>query len=170
MLRSAIVSAASAALLALAGCGGGGTTTVTDGSPPRVSSAATTSATATTTATQAAPVHLDSFRSPSGNIGCMLIGGVARCDIQRRDWRPPARPKDCPQIVDYGQGLEIGSSGAARFVCAGDTARDPAAPALAYGRTSEAGGFSCESATTGVTCRRSDGHGFFLSIQSYRIF
>ena len=164
MLRSAIVSAASAALLALAGCGGGGTTTVTDGSPPRVT------ATTTTTATQAAPVRLDSFRSPSGNIGCMLIGGVARCDIERRDWQPPARPKDCPQIVDYGQGVEIGSSGAARFVCAGDTARDPAAPALAYGSTSEAGGFSCESARTGVTCRRSDGHGFFLSIQSYRIF
>ena len=141
---------------------------MTDNSPPAVTR---TSATVTSTATEpAATQHLASFRSPSGNIGCMLIAGTARCDIERRSWRPPPRPKDCPGVVDFGQGIEIATSGAARFVCAGDTARDPAAPTLAYGSSSEADGFTCESATSGVACKRADGHGFFISIQSYRLF
>lgn len=73
--------------------------------------------------------------------------------------------------MDFGQGLQIGGSGAPGFVCAGDTARDVTSPKLAYGTASEVAPFICRSRNTGVTCTRTtDGHGFFVSIQSYRFF
>jgi hypothetical protein len=155
-------------ILFLAGCGGA-TKTVIVSSPPRV-------ATPTNANTSPPPGaqdtgQLGSFRSPSGNIGCVLLGGTARCDIERRSWQPPPRPKSCPEGVDFGQGLQIGGSGSTRFVCAGDTARDPEETVLPYGSSTRSGGFTCQSARSGITCKRSsDGHGFFISIQSYRIF
>src|SRR5205085_6913333 len=80
-------------------------------------------------ATPPAPVlHLTTFRSPSGNIGCELVTAFARCDIANREWKPPPKPAGCP--LDYGQGLEVGRSGPGRLVCAGDTALNPQARAL----------------------------------------
>jgi hypothetical protein len=160
-------------LLALAGCGGS-TKTVTVGGPPSGvtgSSASGATTSGTTTATPTGPVvHLSAFRSPTGNIGCMLTDGQARCDIARRSWSPPARPASCPTVVDFGQGLEMAATGAPRFVCAGDTVREPKSPVLAYGTSSISGPFECISASSGMTCTRPDGHGFFLSIQTYRLF
>jgi hypothetical protein len=100
----------------------------------------------------------------------MIDGGTVRCDIVKRGWSPPARPSSCPDEVDFGQGIEVAESGAARFVCAGDTVREPSAPTLAYGDGDRLGGLSCVSEEDGLTCRARDGHGFFLSIQSYRLF
>jgi hypothetical protein len=168
-------------LLALGLCGcGGATKTVTVAGPPKSvvspspsKPAASNSATTSTipASTPAKVVNLSAFRTPSGNIGCELLGGVARCDIGKRDWSPPARPASCPNIVDFGQGLEVSGSATARFVCAGDTASDPSSPVLAYGSGSAVGPFLCVSRETGLTCTdRTSAHGFFLSIQSYRIF
>ncbi len=117
-----------------------------------------------------AVVHLQSFRSPSGNIGCIMFEGGARCDIRKRDWSPPSRPASCPEQVDFGQGLTVGHTGQASFVCAGDTALDPSAPQLAYGEASELGGTQCISSSDGITCANHSGHGFFVSIQSYKLF
>jgi hypothetical protein len=94
-------------------------------------------------------VHLKTFRSPSGDIGCALHESGARCDIRKRDWSPPPRPANCPEQVDYGQGIEVSHRGQSGFVCAGDTALDP---------------------KNGVTCVNQAGHGFFLSVQSYQVF
>ncbi len=166
------------ALLALAGCGET-TKTVTVGGPLKgLAPTATTRAAAgpKTTSTDVAGtptrvLHLIDFRSPTGNIGCVLLAGNARCDIERRAWSPPRRPSSCPAVVDFGQGLQMQATGAPGFVCAGDTAREPSAPILEYGQASRVGPFECVSRATGMTCTRpSDGHGFFISIQSYRIF
>jgi hypothetical protein len=169
----------SLAALGIFGCGGT-TKTVTVAGPPKsvINAPATTSthtkSSKTSTAAAAAPatvVHLSAFQTPSGNIGCELLDGVARCDIGKRTWSPPARPASCPNIVDFGQGLEVSGSAPARFVCAGDTASDPASPKLAYGSGSEVGGFLCVSEQNGLTCTdHASAHGFFISIQSYRIF
>jgi len=115
-------------------------------------------------------VHLQSFRSPSGNIGCVMFEGGARCDIRDRDWSPPPRPARCPEQVDFGQGLAVSHGGRASFVCAGDTALDPSGTPLAYGEVSEVGGTECISRRAGVTCANHAGHGFFVSIQSYKLF
>lgn len=183
MNRYLRVSAAAAVLWISAvgsGCGTATkTVTVTQSTPPPPSAVRTqaespTHAAVKPTAHGEAPprvVHVGSFRSPSGNIGCMIIDGVARCDIVKRNWSPPPRPSDCPNVVDYGQGIELSGPGQAKFVCAGDTARDPTSKILNYGTASQVGDFWCWSATTGVTCtNRKSHHGFELSLQSYRIF
>jgi hypothetical protein len=117
-----------------------------------------------------AVVHLQSFRSPSGNIGCIMFEGGARCDIRKREWSPPSRPASCPEQVDFGQGLTVGHTGQASLVCAGDTALDPSAPQLAYGEASELGGTQCISSSDGITCANHSGHGFFVSIQNFKLF
>jgi hypothetical protein len=115
--------------------------------------------------------HFSFFESPSRNIGCAILDGQARCDISNRSWRPPARPASCPNVVDFGQGLEVTARGPARFVCAGDTAMNPQAPILPYGQATVTGQLRCASATTGVRCRSTrTGHGFFISRQRYSLF
>jgi hypothetical protein len=114
---------------------------------------------------------LSVFQSPTHNIGCVIAGSVARCDINHRQWSPPPHPASCSDEVDFGQGLNVGLAGRARLVCAGDTALNPHATVLHYGQAARHGSFTCNSATTGMTCTDTrDGHGFFISIQSYRIF
>jgi hypothetical protein len=115
-------------------------------------------------------LHLQTFRTPSGNIGCAMYEGGARCDIRKRDWKPLPRPASCSKEVDYGQGLAISHGGEATFVCAGDTALDPGGSALSYGTASEVGGTECISRSDGVTCVNQAGHGFFISVQSYQVF
>jgi len=101
----------------------------------------------------------------------VIVAGTARCDLRQRSWSPPARPKSCPNVVDFGQGLIVSSSGPGQLVCAGDTALDPSAPTLPYGTDTVVGGFRCASRTTGMTCTNaSDGHGFFIARETYRIF
>lgn len=117
-----------------------------------------------------AVVHLQSFRSPSGNIGCVMFEGGARCDIRKREWSPPSRPASCPEQVDFGQGLSVEHTGEASVVCAGDTALDPSAAPLEYGEASELGGTQCISRSEGITCANHSGHGFFISVQSYKLF
>jgi hypothetical protein len=115
--------------------------------------------------------HLSQFLSPSHNIGCVLIGGSARCDILHRTYHLPPRPKSCPHVVNFGQGVFVAESGKGRIVCAGDTARIPGSRVLAYGSSDTFGRFACTSATSGMTCTNThNGHGFFISIQSYRLF
>lgn len=168
--------AALGTLVVLAGCGGG-TKTVTVDRPPAVGVGGAGTSAANTEKTNKKPasvpkaiVHVSTFQTPSGNIGCMIIGGVARCDIEKRSWPLPPRPSSCPEFVDFGQGLELGTSGAARLVCAGDTVREPKASKLAYGDATQIGAFQCISEQSGLTCERAHHHGFFLSIQSYRVF
>lgn len=132
-----------------------------------------TKTTPTTTATtQTEPtevVRLESFVTPTQNIGCSLAGDVARCDIDERSWSPPPRPASCD--VDWGQGILVDDTGKGRFVCAGDTSRDLSAPVLAYGEDSRVGDFNCASRPNGVTCEnRSTGHGFLLNRERYRLF
>jgi hypothetical protein len=115
--------------------------------------------------------HLTFFESPSRNIGCVILDGVARCDIVHRSWSPPPRPASCPNVVDFGQGLTVSRLGSAGLVCAGDTALDPKAPTLAYGAVDVVGPLHCASAVTGITCHSTlTGHGFFISRQRYSLF
>lgn len=153
------------------------TTTGTTTTGTTTSGTTTTGATTSTFTTAALThlshkplLHLTAFLSPTGNIGCQMLDGFARCDILQRSWSPPPHPASCSREVDYGQGLEVGATGKAGFVCAGDTARDPNSPPLRYGYASVEGKIACVSAFTGMTCTSADGHGFFISRQRYRIF
>lgn len=193
MRHAAAPALALAPLLVLAalvaGCGGGGSTTVIErtvtekvevpakggggsGGPEATAAKEATTKVAEEKAEQPKRIlHLRTFRTPSGNIGCAMFEGTARCDIRKRDWKPLPRPASCSREVGYGQGLEVPAGGAqARFVCAGDTALDPGASSLAYGTASRVGTSECISRTDGVTCVNQAGHGFFISVQSYQVF
>jgi hypothetical protein len=113
-----------------------------------------------------------SFRTPSGNIGCVYSAGgglqpALRCDI-RSGLRPrPARPRRCG--LDYGDSFGLSRTGRTFVVCHGDTALDPRAPVLAYGRSWKRNGFACNSRAVGLHCSNRSGHGFFMSREhSYR--
>ena len=111
------------------------------------------------------------FLSPSGNIACILDSASAylRCDIMDREWSPPPRPAGCPTQTGYGQGITLHPYGPATFVCGGDTTFGDW-PTLDYGQFQAGGGMSCNSEPSGVRCSNSDGHGFTLSRQAYRLF
>lgn len=140
--------------------------TASAGAPAAVS----TTSTAIEAQAPTSVVALETFQTPTGNIGCVIAAGSARCDILRRSWSPLPRPSTCPQIVSFGQGLLVGAA-AAGFVCAGDTVRDPASAKLPYGTASQVGALVCVSRRTGMTCsNRQTGHGFLISLQRYRLF
>jgi hypothetical protein len=110
------------------------------------------------------------FQSPSGNIGCVVGGGIARCDIQEHSWTPPPKPADCIDL-DYGNGVEVIGGHPGEYTCAGDTVFSPSAPVLDYGDKITKNRFTCLSKTSGMRCsNRNSGHGFFLSKDQVRLF
>ena len=115
---------------------------------------------------------LVSFRTPSGNIGCVYASGLGlpatlRCDIRSRLKPLPPKPRGCG--LDWGDSYELRETGRAIVTCHGDTAIDPRSRVLRYGASWARGRFACASRLQGLRCRNASGHGFFLSRQhSYR--
>ena len=119
-------------------------------------------------ATAASASAFAGFVSPTRNIGCVMDKGGVRCDIRNHSWKSPPKPKWCD--VDYGGGVAVDKKGKAGIVCAGDTTLE-SGPVLAYGHSISRGRFSCESQEAGMRCvNKRNGHGFFLSKQSYQLF
>jgi hypothetical protein len=185
-----LVPVACVTALVLIGCGGG-TKTVTKVETQGTASTSGTSSTPTTettvtattpsattvTATTAVPRPTAGgnhgphyFETPSHNIGCFVSAHDARCDVRRHSWSPPPEPKYCIKAgVDWGGGLAVGPH-RAEFVCAGDTTLGGPA-VLGYRHTTQRGSIVCASARAGMTCTNgANGHGFFVSRDSYRLF
>lgn len=107
-----------------------------------------------------------SFSSPTHNIGCYIDKTVARCDVARHTYRPPAKPASCP--LDWGDSIQV--TRRAGFVCHGDTTLG-ATYVLGYGHQVRFGDKVCISRRTGVVCTNlRTGHGFRLSAGSYRLW
>lgn len=177
MKRGSVLSVAVACAAAVAACGSGGSKTVVKTTTAASAPGPATTITVTKTAPAPQPAlsrgasHLAFFRSPTGNIGCAIAEGTARCDIRNRDWSPSPRPASCSRETGYGQGLVVEATGRVHFVCAGDTALNPTGPVLSYGRDSRVDDFTCKSREDGVTCtNRRTGHGFLINRVRYRIF
>jgi hypothetical protein len=118
----------------------------------------------------AASARVKFFQSPSGNIGCVMGGGIARCDIQEHSWTPPPKPASCIDL-DYGNGVEVVGGHPAEYTCAGDTVVSPTAPVVQYGDKITKNRFTCTSKPSGMRCaNRNSGHGFFLSRDTVRLF
>ena len=113
-------------------------------------------------AAMAAPAlgRTTTFRTPSGNIGCLYSstagpGAFLRCDVRNTG--------------DFA--FVLRRRGAGRKVRATDTVFDPAARVLRYGAVRDFGPFRCRSRRAGLGCRtRANGHGFFLSRQRQKTF
>lgn len=110
------------------------------------------------------------FRSPTGNIACMITNdgyAEARCDL--RDFTPGfRRPPDCEQ--DWDHAFAVGPAGPGMPICAGDTVAMPGAPVLNYGGSVSLGGFTCTSDRSGMTCVNRQGHGFSVARARQRVF
>jgi hypothetical protein len=118
----------------------------------------------------AASARVKFFQSPSGNIGCVVGGGLARCDILEHSWTPPPKPSSCIDL-DYGNGVQVIGGHPGEYTCAGDTVFSPSAPVVDYGDKITKNRFTCTSKTTGMRCaNRNSGHGFFLSRDDVRLF
>lgn len=111
---------------------------------------------------------LRAFRSGDVNIGCLIEGGSVRCDIASRAWHAPAKPSSCQ--LAWAQGLEVGPSAPAHFVCAGDSVLDPDGAVLPDGYDDKVDSITCESRSVGMTCFDRADHGFYLSRTGYYTF
>jgi hypothetical protein len=115
---------------------------------------------------------LVAFQTPSKAIGCQYsrFAGekpALRCDVADVVKRA-AKPASCE--LDYGSAFGLAASGKARRLCVGDTAQDPKAKVLAYGRSRTLGPFTCTSRKSGLRCATHAGHGFELSRARQRLF
>jgi hypothetical protein len=109
-----------------------------------------------------------SFHSPSGNIRCVIERtSFTRCDITKRDWSPPPKPRSCE--FDWGNSLGLGFRGHGRFLCVSDAVDN--GRTLDYGKSIKRGRFRCRSRMTGMRCLNvRNGHGFAVSKQRVRRF
>jgi hypothetical protein len=120
------------------------------------------------------------FKTPSGKIVCQWsTGGTPAASVEcgvLPTLKPPI-PKSgvsCQHLDYVGNRISLSVTGKAELVpCAGDAGPfgDPASTVyLHYGKTWSAPGLSCKETTSGLTCRNRDGHGFFVSLRSWRTF
>lgn len=123
----------------------------------------------------ATPVMADDllfFRSPTGNISCLIATGeyaVARCDMRSLTPSFTAPPPGCD--LDWGSTFEVTlSARKGALGCVGDSVIDPDAVELGYGQTISLGGFDCTSERSGMTCTNPAGHGFTVSKARQTLF
>lgn len=116
------------------------------------------------------------FKTPSGNIHCMLDDFEPtadhpinlRCDIRNIETRP-LRPRSCD--LDWGHAFAIvADADRGEMWCVGDTTYDDNHPVLAYGQVWQAKGFTCRSEQSGLTCFNYRQHGFALSRAVQKLF
>ncbi|GEA88444.1 DUF6636 domain-containing protein [Cellulomonas cellasea] len=111
----------------------------------------------------AAPTGVETFASPTGNISCAMADDGVTCSIASITFAPPGA-EACAAgtlghtVVAGADGVELPClDGPVPAVAADDV------PRLEYGATSTVGGWTCTSATNGVTCVDESGTGFRLA-------
>jgi len=101
-----------------------------------------------------------SFAMPSQNIGCTYTPKGGTPVYQPFDGGPEL---SCDRIAPQYVRVVLTPKTVRRFDDVGD--RDCCAPdnVLAHGKSWLQGPFTCDSSATGLTCKRADGRGFFMS-------
>jgi hypothetical protein len=119
------------------------------------------------------------FETPSKDIVCGYFTGVEvstllECGVASGLVPPAPKPHGGCRVVDPAANrVRLASTGPTYGFCSGDVgvlALQGRAVVLPYGTTWRRGPYRCGSATAGLTCRNSSGHGFFLSRQSWHPF
>lgn len=117
------------------------------------------------------------FRTPSGNIHCMIFAdegkkdpGYTACDVNQDFTRKPIRPKPADCEFDWGQRFVLGNDSDAGLECASDWVGSEDSQILAYGTSIKKGAMTCSSEESGLTCKNANGHGFFLSRKVQKLF
>lgn len=122
------------------------------------------------TTTNPTGTQLTRFRSPTGNISCLLDSGDAdqyvRCDLSESDI---TEEHDCGGTGAWGRSVTLEAGSPAEMTCVSDTVADADLPILAYGETTTVNAITCRSEETGVVCLDDVGHGFRLSRSGYEV-
>jgi hypothetical protein len=122
--------------------------------------------------------RLPGFRSPSGNISCLFLSGspTLLCKIAHADYAKQLQDR-CMGPTGAGvdwHGFELSAARKGAIVCSGGALYPgtdrPNYVTLPYGKTWRQKMFSCSSRVTGVNCSNPNGHGFFLSRQTWRVW
>ena len=108
----------------------------------------------------AAHARIKAFRSPSGNITCVIStesGGFAQCELRSKR---------------FGGGFMVPAAGrVSRYDVAPDDDVAGRRFVLAYGSTTRLSVFACTSRQRGMTCRNTrTHHGFTISRQRQSVF
>jgi hypothetical protein len=94
------------------------------------------------------------FRTPSKRIACLMLKTSVRCDT----------------FFLNDVAFRLTANGAGKRIHVTDTVALVKEPILGYGKSATLGPFTCTSRTAGLTCKSRQGHGFFVSVQSQRVF
>lgn len=111
------------------------------------------------------------FRSPSGNIECMMndqLGGYAFCGLSVDRQSYTDRPEDCD--ADWGNFFEVGREGEGTLACVSDYFYGPPEFTLPYGARITFSGMTCLSEQTGMTCTNASGGGFSINRRRQSVF
>ena len=120
------------------------------------------------------------FKTPSGKIFCQWVAGGStsasvECGVTTGLEPPLPKIGEACKHLDYvGNRIALALYGHSQPIpCAGDAGPfgDPAhAVLLRYGKTWNTLGLRCSEKTSGLTCKNPSGHGFFMSLRSWRTF
>jgi len=141
---------------------------------------------ALTSAGLAGATTLPGFHSPSGNIKCLFVPGARYdsgghgpstmlCEIAHANYAKRLQDHCMGPIgagVDW-HGFDLTQAGKGGISCSGGfldnpESQNPSYGNLPYGTSWRKGVFACRSRTSGVTCTNREGHGLFISRQSWR--
>ena len=120
----------------------------------------------------AAQADIVEFRSPTGNINCILYsdpsGATARCDLMELTQSYTKKPAGCE--FDWGRSFAVDNTGKGYLACVSDAVGGGGVAVLRYGQAVSLGGISCVSAETGMTCTNAKGHGFSVAKAKQKLF
>ncbi|WP_338886656.1 DUF6636 domain-containing protein [Rhodococcus sovatensis] len=115
------------------------------------------------------------FSSPDGLFQCGIVTLASRTEAgcQGTTAPVPPRPEDC--MISWGNGIRVTNAGEAEFMCSGGavytSGGESIDPPLAVGQSIEADGYSCLSASNGISCTNDEtGHGFRIAPDSNEIY
>lgn len=111
------------------------------------------------------------FRTPSGNIYCNGSIEVSEigCSIVDRSGPPAAADTGACSAV-WGHHVQLDRTGPARVVCGAAPRVSSYTDVAPYGVSASFSEITCRSETTGLQCTNADGHGFFLSRRTQRVW
>jgi hypothetical protein len=107
------------------------------------------------------PSGATTFVMPSGNIACVFTPAGGSSVYVPADGGPEL---SCDRAQPSYLRFILGAFGPAQAISAvGDPSCCGGTSTFAYGLTWQQAPFTCTSSTSGLACRRDDGHGFFIS-------
>lgn len=123
-------------------------------------------------ASGAARADVIEFRSPTGNINCIMYsdpsGASVRCDLLELTQSYTKKPAGCD--FDWGRSFAVEDKGKGYLACVSDAVGGAGVAVLRYGQAVSLGGISCVSAETGMTCTNAKGHGFSVAKAKQKLF